>query len=54
VSETNQYIQSAMLNGKPLNVPRFRHRDLIPGGRLIFEMGPKPNVNWGTGESAGE
>jgi putative alpha-1,2-mannosidase len=42
-----------MLNGKPLNVPRFRYRDLIPGGSLIFEMGPKPNINWGIRSSTG-
>lgn len=53
VSDANQYIQSATLNGKPLNVPRFRHLDIIPGGSLIFEMGPKPNLAWGTGSPAG-
>jgi len=53
VSDVNQYIQSAMLNGKPLNVPRFRHGDLVPGGSLVFEMGPKPNIRWGNGSSAG-
>ena len=50
VSDANLYIQSATLNGKPLKVPRFRHGDIIPGGSLVFEMGPKPNFNWGTGK----
>ena len=48
VSDTNMYIQSATLNEKPLNEPRFRQNDMIAGGNLIFEMGPKPNYNWGT------
>ena len=53
VSDANEYIQSATLNGKLLNAPRFCHRDIVPGGSLVFEMGPKPNVNWGTGSPAG-
>jgi putative alpha-1,2-mannosidase len=47
VSDKNMYIQSATLNGKPLNVPRFHHNDIISGGSLVFEMGPQPNYNWG-------
>lgn len=50
VSDTNMYIQSATLNGKPLNEPRFRQQDMVVGGSLIFEMGPKPNLTWGTGK----
>ncbi|MGQ8336948.1 GH92 family glycosyl hydrolase [Sunxiuqinia sp. A32] len=48
LSEENIYIQSAILNGKPLNVPKFHHSDIIAGGSLVFEMGPKPNYSWGT------
>lgn len=47
VSDENIYIQSATLNGKNLNVPKFHHSDIIPGGSLAFEMGPKPNYKWG-------
>jgi putative alpha-1,2-mannosidase len=47
VSDSNKYIQSAKLNGKPLNVPLFRQADMIPGGSLVFEMGPAPNLSWG-------
>jgi len=50
VSDSNKYIQSAKLNGKPLNVPRFRQVDMVPGGSLVFEMGPTPNFNWGAEE----
>jgi putative alpha-1,2-mannosidase len=48
VSDKNKYIRSATLNGKQLNIPRFHHNDIIPGGSLVFEMGPQPNYNWGT------
>jgi putative alpha-1,2-mannosidase len=47
-SVVNKYIQSASLNGKPLNTPFFSHQDLMAGGTLRLEMGPKPNKHWGT------
>ena len=46
-SEDNKYIQSAKLNGKPLNTPFLRHEDLVQGGRLEFVMGNEPNKEWG-------
>ncbi|ANI90079.1 alpha-mannosidase [Arachidicoccus ginsenosidimutans] len=46
-SKTNKYIQSAKLNGKPLNTPFFTHSDLINGGTLELEMGDRPNKSWG-------
>ena len=48
VSAENIYIQSATLNGKPLNEPWLKHSDIVNGGTLIFEMGPEPNKKWGT------
>jgi predicted alpha-1,2-mannosidase len=47
-SEKNVYIQSAVLNGKPLNTPYISHIDLVNGGDLIFEMGPQPNKYFGS------
>ncbi|MGQ8336942.1 GH92 family glycosyl hydrolase [Sunxiuqinia sp. A32] len=47
VSNTNKYIQSATLNGKPLNVSRFKQSEIISGGSLIFEMEATPNKEWG-------
>jgi predicted alpha-1,2-mannosidase len=41
-SKRNKYIQSATLNGKPLQTPWFTHDDLMNGGMLVFEMGEKP------------
>ncbi len=49
VSDANMYIQSATLNGKPLDVPQFRQSDMVAGGSLVFEMGPAPNKQWGLG-----
>lgn len=46
-SVINKYIQSAKLNGQPLNTPWFTHEQLTSGGVLELEMGPKPNKNWG-------
>jgi predicted alpha-1,2-mannosidase len=48
-SVVNKYIQSASLDGKPLNTPWFTHRQLVNGGILELAMGPKPNKSWGNG-----
>ncbi|MET0299482.1 MAG: glycoside hydrolase domain-containing protein, partial [Flavitalea sp.] len=48
VSDQNRYIQSATLDGKPLNKPWFYHSELVDGGSLILQMGPRPNENWGS------
>ena len=47
-SKKNRYIQSASLNGKPLDKPWFDHSVIQNGGKLIFQMGPEPNKNWGS------
>lgn len=47
-SNTNRYVQSALLDGKPLNKPWFFHSDLIDGGTLVLQMGANPNKNWGS------
>jgi predicted alpha-1,2-mannosidase len=48
VSAQNKYIQSAELNGKPLNKAWFQHADIAHGGTLVLEMGDKPNTAWGS------
>lgn len=45
-SPDNAYIQSATLNGKPLEAAYLRHADIVAGGHLEFEMGPQPNKAW--------
>lgn len=46
VSEENLYIQSATLNGDPLDRAWFRHGEIADGGTLTFVMGPEPSA-WG-------
>ena len=48
-SVLNKYIQSAKINGHQLNTPWFTHQQLIKGGNLELQMGPKPNKKWGAG-----
>jgi len=51
-SKVNKYIQSAQLNGQPLNRPWFTHTDLLNGATLHLEMGPYPNKKWGASVDA--
>src|SRR6201999_2091843 len=48
VSAQNKYVQSATLNGAPLNKAWFNHSELMNGGTLVLNMGPRPNKQWGT------
>lgn len=48
VSAQNKYIQSATLDGQEWNKPWIRHDDMRKGGKLILQMGPRPNKNWGS------
>ena len=52
VSAQNKYVQSASLNGEPLNKPWFEHSVLAKGGTLILDMGPRPNKQWGSSPDA--
>ncbi|MDP8223892.1 MAG: GH92 family glycosyl hydrolase [Candidatus Lernaella stagnicola] len=45
-SPENIYIQSARLNGEPLNEPRLAHETIAGGGTLELVMGPEPSA-WG-------
>lgn len=47
-SKMDNYIQSAKLNGQPLNRPWITHEDIAAGGTLELEMGVLPNKAWGT------
>lgn len=44
------YIQSAMLNGKPMSRSWIGHDEIAKGGELEFVMGSQPNVAWGIGK----
>lgn len=41
-SKENVYVQSASLNGQPLQQFFIRHSDILAGGSLVFEMGAQP------------
>ncbi|MDP6775440.1 MAG: glycoside hydrolase family 92 protein, partial [Candidatus Latescibacteria bacterium] len=47
-SDDNVYIQSAQLNGEPLERPWIRHRDAVAGAHLVLTLGPEPNRDWGS------
>ena len=44
----NVYIQQARLNGKKLDRAWITHDEIVRGGLLEFEMGAKPNKEFGT------
>ncbi|ADB40982.1 alpha-1,2-mannosidase [Spirosoma linguale DSM 74] len=46
-SAANLYIQSAQLNGKPLDRPWMLHETVVNGGTLTLQMGAQPNKSWG-------
>ena len=45
-SETNMYVQSATLDGRPLARAWLKHEEVERGGRLVLHMGATP-LNWG-------
>jgi len=42
-SQSNVYIQSATLDGRPLDTPVVTWEQIQSGATLVFEMGPKPS-----------
>jgi len=51
-SRDNKYVQSILLNGKPLDQVWFRHADVVDGGTLELTMGDTPNTSLGTAASS--
>lgn len=47
LSRENKYIQRAKLNGKEYDRAWLLHSDIVQGGKLELEMGPRPNKEWG-------
>lgn len=45
-SEDNRYIQSAELDGRPLDRCWISHDEVMGGGTLKLEMGPRPCRSW--------
>jgi putative alpha-1,2-mannosidase len=46
-NKDNFYIQSATLNGQPLNRNWLTHQEISNGGTLIIETAAAPNKKWG-------
>ncbi|RUT79094.1 GH92 family glycosyl hydrolase [Ancylomarina longa] len=46
-SDKNIYIQSVKLNGQDYKKSFITHKDIVKGGTLTFEMGAKPNPDFG-------
>lgn len=44
---TDQYIQSARLNGKGIDRCWITHEEILRGGVLSLRLGPSPNTKWG-------
>jgi predicted alpha-1,2-mannosidase len=42
------YVQSATLNGQPLDRAWITHEEIVNGGVLQFRLGAQPNESWGT------
>ncbi len=48
VNDTNRYVKSVLLNGKPYTKTYLTHSDITEGGTLEFVMSSKPNKRRGT------
>lgn len=46
------FIQSVMWNGKPYTKSWFRHADLLQGGKIVIQMGAKPEETFGASEAS--
>jgi len=46
-SASDVYVQSATLNGKPLDRVWITHDEIVQGGILSFRLGPLPDRQWG-------
>jgi len=51
-SNQNIYVQSARLNGEPLERPWITHEEIARGGTLELQMGIMPNKIWAGGGAA--
>jgi putative alpha-1,2-mannosidase len=48
MSDANVYVQSATLNGAPMDRVYLRHEEIMAGGVLEFVLGAIPNTRWGS------
>jgi predicted alpha-1,2-mannosidase len=48
LSDTNGYVGSVRLNGRPLSRAFIRHEEILQGGELRFDMQARPSRSWAT------
>ena len=48
LSDTNPYVGSVLLNGRPLKRGFLRHEEILGGGELRFVMSSQPDKSWAT------
>ena len=46
--DQNYYIQSATMDGRKFEKSFITHETIMNGGELVLNMGPRPNMEWGT------
>jgi predicted alpha-1,2-mannosidase len=46
-SNQNMYVQACTVDGEPYDRAFISQKDLLNGRRITFQMGSKPNENWG-------
>jgi putative alpha-1,2-mannosidase len=51
-SPDDKYVQSVTLNGKPYDEAWFPHSAVAQGGKLVFQMGSQPNLQFAAAEAA--
>ena len=51
-SGANKYIQSVKVDGQPWDKTWFSHDLFVNGGKIVIEMGDRPNKAWGAAVSA--
>jgi predicted alpha-1,2-mannosidase len=51
LSDKNNYIQSAILNGENYSKSYIKHETIMNGGELVYVMGDKPNKSWGSNDN---
>jgi putative alpha-1,2-mannosidase len=47
-SKENMFVQSVSFDGNPVQTCWIGRKELMKGGKLVFEMGSQPNTDWGT------
>jgi predicted alpha-1,2-mannosidase len=50
-AKDHPYIQRISYNGKSYSKTYIRYSDLLKGGEMIIEMGPKPSATWGVNKT---